>query len=192
VRFQDEIAQQQDADKRRERLLILVLVVAVIAVFASVWSLRRESRERREQAEATKTVVFLKHSLQLPPLWQKYAAGSTEETLVLNRGSAGPSQPMITLDDEREKPEIPAQFVDGWKNATRYPGFNPQSVDSFHDAAVDAEGATCVQVDWGGAQRAIKVICLSSDGRFKVSLSGSVQDTRALDVMVEQFGILEG
>ena len=188
----DEIGLQQEAAKKRERLFIwLLLAVVVVGGTAVGVHFYRTSQSRVERG-SPQSVSFAGRTMQVPPLWLPYGAGTTAHTLVLTPDGLPPSTNprVISLIDEREHAEVPDQFMAGWLKA---PTTDPtvESMIPYHDASVNAVGANCVRIAYGGAARSLKIVCLSHDGRWKATLSGSERDIRPLDSMIEQFTLLE-
>lgn len=191
--LRDEISLQQEAARKREQLIIWLLVLLGLAVIGYAILHHYQSQEHHEDSESQKSVAFAGRLLQLPPLWEKYVAGSNLLTLVLTPQGQAPSQnsKVLTLEDQRQRPEIPSQFVAGWQNAPRAADSPILGIAPYHDASVNAVGASCVRIDYGGPLRPLKILCLSNDGRWKATLSGDDRDLRPLDNLVEQFTILE-
>ena len=174
-----------------ERTVVLLLTVAVLAVFGIVAKQHMEEKHADDLPSVPSSVTFAGKTLDVPTDWHVYEAGSRDTSLDLLRHANDTLGPSLTLEDERGKPEIPAKFVSGWMRAQRVPGFQPQSLDEFHDAAVDAAGAPCVKIDWGGSRTPLRFICLSSNGRWKLTLSGTEDDVPALDAMARQLSAFE-
>ncbi|SEF71507.1 hypothetical protein SAMN05421819_0919 [Bryocella elongata] len=189
----DEIGLQQEAAKRRERLLIWLLLAFVVVCGIGVGVRLYRSSQSRVDRGSAQSVSFAGRTLQLPPLWKPDLAETTVHTLVLTpEGLAPGANPKrISLEDERDHPETPSQFVDGWLKTPHEPDPTVESMIPYYDASVNAVGASCVRIAYGGAERSLKIICLAHDGRYKVTFTGSERDIRPLDSLIEQFTVLE-
>jgi hypothetical protein len=172
---------------KRDTAIVLVLTIAVAAVFSVVVHDRLAGKPNTDaDTSAPETVTFSGRTLDVPQAWYVYEPGTRGEILDIVKRSGDKLPPSITLEDERNHPEIPGKFVSGWRNAQRFSGFQPQSLDDFHDSTVDAAGMPCVAINWGGARRPLQLVCLSSNGHWKLTLSGSDADIPALDTMARQ------
>lgn len=170
---------------KAEKVAIVVLVGAIAGVVVYLEKDRFASSGATSSVEAQpQAVSFEGRTLQAPAAWR--VTESTNGVLSLMSATHDNLPPTLTLEDERLKPEVPGGFVAGWKNAQRYPDFHPLSLEEFHDAAVDQAGAPCVRIDWGGTRRPLRIVCLASDGRWKLTLSGSASDVGALDMLAQQ------
>jgi len=172
--------------KRGSTVLILVLLLIAGGICYMLVTDNAAPHSEKESKAGPGTAEFMGKTLQVPEGWNVYAFGTRGGTLSLTRHVDKGPGPLLTLEDERKTPEDPAKFVGGWKNSLRVPGFHPKSLEEFHDPAVNTAGARCVAMEWGGTSRPFRLVCLASNGRWKLTLSGDDSDVPALDEMVRQ------
>jgi hypothetical protein len=84
-----------------------------------------------------------------------------------------------------------AQFVEHWIAAPRTQQFHPESVERYHDAAIDGAALRCVKVRWAGGDvmpgaMPVEVDCVTGDGRWRLILLGKDRDIGALDSIARQ------
>ena len=168
--------------------VVIVLAVAVAVVFTIALSgLLPHSDDAAITGLAPGQIaVFQGQQLQLPDPWHEYTPGSRGLTLTMKKAGAGRAGPTLTLEDERRHPEDVQQFVSGWRNANGTPGFRPQSLDEFHDSSVDGSAMRCVSIHWPDAKRPLQLVCIASNGRWKLTLVGKDDDVPALDAVAQQ------
>jgi hypothetical protein len=171
---------------KRTTILLVVLIAAVAVVYYLLATGGLERKNGQEPVKAVSSVNFMGETLQVPQSWGVYEFGTRGGVLALTRKADHGLNPMLTLEDERTKPEDPARFVSGWENSLRVPGFHPKSLEEYHDTAVDAAGEHCVIMHWDGTQRPLRVICITGNGRWKLTLSGDDDDVNAFDTMAQQ------
>lgn len=188
MELRDEIGLELEAAKRRDRILTWLLGIGIVLLVGyGTWH-HYQSKESRDLVEAQKTVFFAGHGLLLPPAWQRSGDSSTVIKLRLVHGLDPENIESLMVEDQRMAPESTDNFVEKWQART---DLGAQTISTYHDASVNAVGASCVKVDFGGTPKRIRVSCLSTDGRWKVTLVGGERDLRALDTLVEQFTLLE-
>jgi hypothetical protein len=172
--------------------VFLLLIVAGVVVYLLMNPSAAPRPDKESEAGPT-TAQFMGKTLHVPEGWGVYAFGTRGGTLSLTRHVAQGLGPLLTLEDERRAPEDPAKFVGGWKKSLRVPGFHPKSLEEYHDDVVNSVGARCVAMEWGGTQRPFRLVCLTSNGRWKLTLSGDDSDVPALDDMARQLpGFVRG
>jgi hypothetical protein len=160
------------------RWIAAIVILAACALLAFRMS-------RRQQ-----TVSFAGGKLYLPWPLRSEPVGSTVSTLRVrledDRASAG-----IDLLDERTSPVDAAHFVEHWIATPRTQQFHPDSVEEYHDAAVDAARLRCVRVRWSGDAMPVEVNCVTDDGRWKLVLLGEDRDIASFDLIAQQMRGLE-
>lgn len=177
---------------KRNGWLILVLVVLVAALYGVLATGKLAAHASDGSGgTAVATIDFQGRTLQVPAAWGVYEFGTRGGTLNLTRRADHGLNPMLTLEDERTHPEDAARFVSGWKHSVGVPGFQPQSLEEYRDYAVDNAGAKCVRMLWNGNQRPVRVICINSTGRWKLTLSGDTGDMQGFDAMAQQLGAFD-
>lgn len=174
----------------------LAVVFVLVLIAALLYHLHQMNHPAGSVDHNTQesTVNFLGETLEVPAGWSVYQFGTRNGTLTLTRPIEQSLNSMLTLEDERNSPEIASQFVSGWLHSVGLvPGFTPQSLKEYHDQSVDAANLRCVAMHWNGPQRPYRIICLASNGRWKLTLSGEEEDTAAFDTMAQQLpGFIRG
>ncbi len=168
--------------------VVIVLAIAVLVVFGIALSgLLPHSDDAAITGLAPgQTATFEGQNLQLPEPWHQYLPGSRGSTLTMKKAGAGRMGPTLTLEDERRHPEDVQHFLSGWMNAKGNPGFRPASLDEFHDTAVDQGGMRCVSIHWPDAKKPLQLVCIASNGRWKLTLIGTDSEIPALDAVAQQ------
>lgn len=168
--------------------VVIVLGIAVAVVFfVALSGLLPHSDDAAITGLAPGQIAFFQgQNLRLPDPWHEYLPGSRGGTLTMKRARGGRTGPTLTLEDERRRPEDVEGFVRGWMNANGNPGFRPTGLDEFHDSAVDSAAMRCVSIHWPDARRPLQLVCLASDGRWKLTLVGRDSDVSALDAVAQQ------
>ena len=168
--------------------VVIILAVAVAVVFTIALSgLLPHSDDGAITGLAPGQIaIFQGQQLQLPEPWRQYVPGSRGGTLTMKKSGGGRSGPTLTLEDERRHPEDVQHFVSGWMAANGTPGFRPQSLNELHDTSVDGAGMRCVSIHWPDAKRPLQLVCIASNGRWKLTLVGTDSDVPALDAVAQQ------
>ena len=172
--------------KRTSVIILILLLIAVAVVYYLLAAGTFAPKNSTERITSTPNVIFEGKTLQVPDGWGVYEFGTRGDVLALTRKSSHGLNPMLTLEDERKKPEDASKFVSGWQASLRVPGFHPKSLVEYHDNAVDGADEQCVEMRWDGNQRPLRVICLAGNGRWKLTLSGDDGDLPAFDTMAQQ------
>jgi len=158
----------------RARYWILLLAILGAGALLAFWMSRRQE-----------VVVFAGRTLYLPWPLRSEAVGSTSGTLRMrledDRASAG-----VDLLDERASPVDAAHFVEHWITAPRTEQFHPESIEEYHDAAVDEARLRCVRIRWAGDAMPLEVNCVTDDGRWKLVLLGKDHDLAHFDSIARQ------
>lgn len=154
-------------------------IVLFVALGVAGWLAFRSSRRQETVSFAGRT-LYLRWPLRAEPV------GSTISTLRMrledDRASAG-----IDLLDERTSPVDAANFVQRWIAMPRTQQFHPESVEAYHDAAVDAAELRCARIRWSGEDTMpVEVTCVTEDGRWKLVLLGEDRDLGSFDFIARQ------
>ncbi len=168
--------------------VVIVLAIAVVVVFGiAISGLLPHSDDAAITGLAPGQVAtFQGRSFTLPEPWHEYKPGSRGLTLTMKKAGAGRAGPTLTLEDERRHPEDAKLFVSGWMQAKGTPGFRPQNLEEFHDASVDGGSMRCVSIHWPDSHRPLQLVCIASNGRWKLTLTGKDEDVPALDAVAQQ------
>ncbi|HEY4358472.1 MAG TPA: hypothetical protein VGN16_22180 [Acidobacteriaceae bacterium] len=133
------------------------------------------------------STVFLGQTLNFPEPWKVYTPGSRGAILNLKKAGGGRAGGTFTLEDERRHPEDVHRFVDGWMSMpNNSPGFKPLGIEPFHDNSVDNARMQCVAIHWADQHKPLQLVCLASDGRWKLTLWGADSDVPVVDAFADQ------